>query len=325
MIIGLFPGQGSQYVGMAKEFLETFPIARETFEEASDAIKLDLKKLCNDGSESDLKQTQNTQPALLVTSIANYRVLETQFGFQPSVVAGHSLGEYSALVASQAFTLETAIKWVRQRGIEMQKAVGIGEGGMAAVMGLKDQQIEALCNEATSVAKKNSDKEIVEPANFNSPGQVVVSGTMGALQALEMVCKNNDDFSKAKVRRLEVSAPFHCRLMKPAAEAMKQVFQSSGVQPKSLRFPYVANLSGEVVKDSAVIFENLIEQIDHPVRWTQSMKTVLKQAPQSAVEIGPGKVLQGLMKRIAKEEKVDLNLCGINSLESLNQWEKNHG
>ncbi len=209
---------------MGKELVQNFPIARELFEEASEAIKFDLKKLCFDGPESDLTKTENTQPALVVTSVAAFRVAEKEAGFKPLLVAGHSLGEYSALVTTQAIEFSTAVKWVRSRGQAMQSAVPQGEGSMAAIMGGDDNLVTKLCEAATLKARALDPTAVVEPANFNAPGQVVIAGTTAAIQAAIDLVKAGGAFAGLKAIPLQVSAPFHCSLMKPAREYMSQVF-----------------------------------------------------------------------------------------------------
>ena len=306
--VAVFPGQGSQVVGMGKDLFEQFSIARETFEEASEAISVDLKKLCFEGPNADLVLTENTQPCLLVTSVAAFRVVEKEFEFRPGAAAGHSLGEYSALVAAGALSLTTATRWVRQRGAAMQQAVPAGSGSMAAVMGIEDSVIHALCAKATSVAKEeriktgsNSPVEaVVEPANFNAPGQVVIAGSQDAVQKALELLKTDPEFSGGKAIPLQVSAPFHCRLMKPAREKMREVFQTSKVTPKTPEFPYIPNRTGRMTREAGVILDLLEEQVDHPVLWKQSMASLFEGTTYTqAIEFGPGKVLVGLIKRIS--------------------------
>lgn len=308
-LLAMFPGQGSQHVGMAKDLFENFKLARETFEEASEAVKKDLKKLCFDGPESDLTLTENTQPALLTASVAAFRVAQAETGFKPDVVAGHSLGEYSALVAAGALQLSTAAFWVRERGRAMQIAVPAGQGTMAAIIGLgnEDETIAKLCAAATDAAKQkraqgeNPDvtvEAIVQPANFNAPGQIVVAGSIDAVAEAVSLAKAGGDFA-AKAMPLNVSAPFHCKLMRPARDRMAELF-SQAKPAATLAFPYVPNRTGRVARESGVVYELLVEQVDHPVFWKQSMTGLLEGGLTTAVEFGPGKVLAGLMKRIEK-------------------------
>ena len=233
-ILAMFSGQGSQQVGMGKDLCSNFKMARDIFEEASDAIGLNLKKLCFEGPESDLTLTQNTQPSLLTVSVASFRIAQTETGFIPTVAAGHSLGEYSALVATGAISLATAARWVRARGLAMQKAVPAGQGTMAAVLNLDDGQIDGLCKAATESAKaKRATGEtsemvveaVVEPANFNAPGQTVIAGSTDAVNEAITLIKAGGDFAGGKAIPLTVSAPFHCRLMKPAREKWRIFFR----------------------------------------------------------------------------------------------------
>jgi len=311
----LFPGQGSQGVGMGKDLYENFSYVREIFEEASDSLHLDVKKLCFEGPESELTLTENTQPCLLTVSIAAFMAAEKEMDFKPQVVAGHSLGEYSALVAAKSIRFAQAIRWVRERGLAMQKAVPVGEGTMAAIIGLEDSKIEGLCKEATAQAQqkraehlgeagaKNFSVEcIVEPANFNAPGQVVIAGSTDAVQEAIDIVKSQKT-AGGKAIPLTVSAPFHCRLMKDARQRMAEIFAglSGSQKPATLSCSIVPNRTARLTQESGVILELLMEQIDHPVLWKQSMETLLSHGFSGFVEFGPGKVLTGLMKRIGPE------------------------
>lgn len=327
--IAFFPGQGSQHVGMAKEFYENFKIVREIFEEASDATSLNLKKLCFDGPESDLQLTENTQPALLTASIAAFRVAENEKGFIPSAVAGHSLGEYSALVAAGAFPLASAVRWVRERGRAMQIAVPAGEGGMAALLSIDDAMIERLC--VVAVANTKAKRAIGEsalsvdcvlaPANFNAPGQTVIAGSADAIQEAIALLKSGGEFS-GKAIPLAVSAPFHCSLMAPARIRMAELFSSAkpAETPSALRFPYVPNRTARLTSEASVVFELLVEQVDHPVQWRQTVSHLIERAYEHAVEFGPGKVLQGLSKRIANAHAGAVFTCtGVSDLKTLGE------
>ncbi len=329
-LIAVFPGQGAQFVGMGKNLHAEFKAVREIFEEASDAISVDLKKLCFDGPESDLVLTENTQPALLVTSFAAFQVARTELGFTPDAVAGHSLGEYSALVAAGSISLAQATRWVRARGQAMQKAVPPGEGTMAAVLNLEEAAIRELCSRATRLAKEklgpqpNSAVECtVEPANFNAPGQIVVAGSTLAVETLISLAKTDADFKGAKALPLKVSAPFHCSLMRPARESMAALFRDTppSMQPKAPLFPYLPNRTARLTSEPSVIFELLEEQIDHPVLWSQSVSCAISQhGARDFVEFGPGKVLQGLIKRIAPADSVRI-LTGVSDTDSLRALE----
>ncbi len=330
--IAFFPGQGSQHVGMAKELYGNFKLVRETFEEASDACRLNLKKLCFDGPEEDLQLTENTQPALLTASIAAFRVAEAERGFAPAAVAGHSLGEYSALVAAGAFPLASAARWVRERGRAMQIAVPAGQGGMAAVLGVDDAMIDALCKAAVVSAKGKRLHDAVEksagesavdcvlsPANFNAPGQTVIAGSADAVAEALALLKIGAEFS-GKAIPLAVSAPFHCALMAPARLRMAELFSqaSSAETPRALRYPYVANRTAKLTTEPSVVFELLIDQVDHPVLWRQSVSMLIERGYARAVEFGPGKVLQGLAKRITAAHSGAVFACtGMSDLKTL--------
>ena len=306
----MFPGQGTQHQGMGKELHENFAVARETFEEASDAVKFDIAKLCFDGVESELALTENTQPCLLTVSIAALRVAQAETGFVPAVTAGHSLGEYAALVAAGAIPFASAVRWVRERGLAMQSAVPLGQGAMAAIIGLDDDTVSALCREATAAgaAKRcsaGSDftvEAVVEPANYNAPSQVVVSGSADAVAEAIALIKSGDAFKGASAVSLPVSAPFHSRLMKPARDRMAELFAaaSPGEIPVRLSCPYVPNRTAR------------------PVLWKQSVLALVQAGFTKAVEFGPGSVLQGLAKRITRRAPGGpLATTGVSDLQSL--------
>jgi [acyl-carrier-protein] S-malonyltransferase len=331
-IFAVFPGQGSQHVGMAKDLCDQFSIARQVFEEASEAIHFDLKKICFNGPESDLTLTENTQPSLLAASVAAFRVAQQELNFTPSAVAGHSLGEYSALVAIGALDLATAARWVRERGIAMQRAVPKNEGTMAAILGIDDSIIEKLCEKATDLAqqKRNQGENshisvpaLVEPANFNAPGQIVIAGSVDAVEQAISLIKTDDTFAGGKAIPLSVSAPFHCRLMKLARDRMAELFsQATDAQkPKTLSCPYIPNRTGRLSKESGIIFELLVEQVDHPVLWKQTIHTFLTSQFTTSVEFGPGKVLAGLTKRIAAHHKMPCALASVGDTASLKNLE----
>jgi len=285
----LFPGQGSQYAGMGKDLAENFSIARQTFEEADEALGFKLSKLCFEGPEEDLKLTFNTQPAILTASIAALRVVQQETGLKADCVAGHSLGEYSALVCSGALSLADAAKTVRSRGTFMQEAVPVGVGAMAAMLSIEADVLAAICEEAAQ-------GEVVAPANFNSPGQIVIAGHATAVNRTIELAKAKG-FRKAML--LPVSAPFHCALMQPAADRLKEVLDCVLVHPLSL--PVITNVEAVANQDAARVRELLVAQVCAPVKWEQSVHAMINQGVTRFVEIGPGKVLTGLVKRINKE------------------------
>lgn len=306
----LFPGQGSQAPGMGRFLFDQFSEAKAVFEEGSEALGLDLKKLCFESDEKTLALTENTQPALLCVSIATFKVLESEFALQPRALAGHSIGEYAALVAGQSISYSDAIRAVRIRGQAMQSAVPVGEGGMTAVLGLDDEQVRFLCQ----WTERESGLKPVSPANFNSPGQVVISGSLKALNWLKDNFKSEvlpGDAKKCKLIPLAVSAPFHCDLMKPAEEKMRQVLQS--IRFADSKTPVVQNYTAESVTKAEVLRENLICQVSAPVLWTQSIRKIRTQGVATAIECGHGKVVAGLVKKIDSEMKV----FGTNSMDDL--------
>lgn len=281
----IFPGQGSQYVGMGRELFENFSLAKKIFEEADDTLHFSVSALCFKGPEEALKLTENTQPAVLTTSVAALKVLQAEKGMAPQFTAGHSLGEYSALVASEALTFSQAVKVVRLRGKFMQEAVPVGEGAMAAVLGMEREQIEKLCEEISS-------GEVLAPANFNSPGQIVIAGHSKAVQrAIERVKQEGK-----KAVLLPVSAPFHSSLMKPAGERLEKALEEISVS--DLKIPVVTNVEAEANTSKDRVKELLVAQVSRPVRWEESMRNMIGKGIELVLEIGPGKVLSGLMKRI---------------------------
>jgi [acyl-carrier-protein] S-malonyltransferase len=281
----IFPGQGSQYVGMGKELFENFSVAKQIFQEADDTLHFSVSSLCFKGPEDALKLTENTQPAILTMSIAALKVLEAEKGMTPQFAAGHSLGEYSALVASGALAFSGAVKTVRLRGKFMQEAVPVGEGAMAAVLGMEKEQIERLCEEISS-------GEVLAPANFNCPGQIVIAGHSKAVErAIERVKQEGK-----KAVLLPVSAPFHSPLMKPAGERLEKALEQISVS--DLRIPVVTNVEAEVNTSKDRVKGLLVAQVSSPVRWEESMRKMIGKGVEQVLEVGPGKVLSGLMKRI---------------------------
>ncbi|HLE21524.1 MAG TPA: ACP S-malonyltransferase [Vicinamibacteria bacterium] len=287
----VFPGQGSQQVGMGKAIAEERPEARQVFEEADGALGFPLSRLCFEGPEEELKLTENTQPAILTTSVALYRALASQ-GVEPDFVAGHSLGEYSALVASGALRLDDAVVLVRNRGRYMQEAVPVGEGAMAAILGLGLAEVQDICSQA-------SEGEVVEPANLNAPGQTVVAGHAAAVQRASAAAKER---GAKRVIPLSVSAPFHCRLMRPAQHRLER--DLANVTVSDLRVPLVSNVDAAWVRTGAEAVDALIRQVASPVRWEESVRRLVDEGVDQFVEVGPGKVLSGLVRKIAENVRV---------------------
>ncbi len=301
----VFPGQGSQFAGMGKDLAENFLAARRVFEEANDALGFDLGALCFNGPEDDLRLTTNTQPAILTCSIAALRVLQGETGLQPCYAAGHSLGEYSALVAVGALGFADAVQTVRQRGAFMQEAVPVGTGAMAAMLGIERSELETICREAAQ-------GEVVSPANFNSPGQIVIAGHAGAVGRAIEIAKGRG-FRKAML--LPVSAPFHCALMIPAAERLSQVL--AGIATEAPTIPVVSNVEALPNSDALRARDLLVAQVCAPVRWEESVLKMSELGVSRFIEIGPGRVLCGLVKRITKGAET-ANFENSASLNALN-------
>ena len=289
MIAFVFPGQGSQEPGMGKSLMDAFPVCRETFQEADDTLAFPLTRLCLEGPAEELQLTANAQPAILTVSVAACRALE-QAGLKPEAVAGHSLGEYSALVAAGSLTLPDALRLVRRRGQYMQEAVPVGEGAMAALMGLARDVVDQVCREARAAGGEGS---VVSPANLNAPGQVVISGHAAAVDAAIALAKER---GAQRAIRLAVSAPFHCALMQPAADRLAR--DLAGTSFSDLRVPLVANVTAATLTSGAQARSALEAQVTGPVRWEESMKALAALGVSRAVEAGPGRVLTGLIKRI---------------------------
>jgi [acyl-carrier-protein] S-malonyltransferase len=278
---------------MGKDLCDQFGVAKQVFAEAEDALGFPLTKLCFSGPETDLQLTENTQPAILTMSIAALRVLEAETDLRPAYVAGHSLGEYSALVAVGALAFRDAVRLVRERGRFMQQAVPAGQGAMAVILGLEMNAVQALCAEA-------SQQEIVAPANYNGGGQVVIAGSKTAVIRAVTLAKER---GAKRALDLPVSAPFHCELMRPAADGLKQVLENISVEPFTV--PIVTNVEADINRDCHRVKQLLVEQAVRPVRWEESVKKICELGCQRALEIGPGKVLKGLIKRIAPKLEAD--------------------
>ena len=285
----IFPGQGSQYAGMGRELADNFKVAADTFAEADEALSFKLSTLCFTGPEEELKLTTNTQPAILATSIAALRVLNSKTGIVPDYLAGHSLGEFSALVAAGALDFADALRTVRARGRFMQEAVPVGVGAMAAILSVEKEVLAEICLEAAQ-------GEVVAPANFNSPGQIVIAGHATAVNRAIEIAKARG-YRKAML--LPVSAPFHSALMIPAGERLREVL--AAVKLTELLVPVVSNVEAVANADSSRVRDLLVAQVSAPVRWDDSVREMVRLGVSCFVEIGPGKVLSGLVKRIDKE------------------------
>ena len=291
MIAFLFPGQGSQTVGMGAALAAAFPEARRTFDEADEAFGGGLSRLCFEGPEDQLTLTEHTQPAILTVSVAAARVLSSR-GVTPAFVAGHSLGEYSANVMANTFDFGDAVRIVRRRGRYMQEAVPVGEGAMAAVLGLELADVQRACEEA-------AEGDVVTPANINGPGQVVIAGSSGAVRRAGDRAKR---LGAKRIIPLPVSAPFHCALMKPAEERLAPELRAVDARPP--RVPVVANVDAEPKRDAHAAIEALVRQVSAPVLWEACVRRLASEGVTTYVEVGPGRVLSGLVKKIDKEARV---------------------
>lgn len=283
----LFPGQNSQYAGMGRDLAEKYPVARQTFEEADDALGFPISKLCFDGPDDQLKLTEFQQPAICTVSVAALRVLAEK-GVAPAFVAGHSLGEYAANVAAGSLRFADAVRTVRQRGKFMQEAVPHGQGAMAAVLGLSSEETARACDDAAAETQN-----IVSAANFNSPEQTVISGEAPAVERAALLAKER---GAKRVVMLQVSAPFHCALMQPAQDRLAELLR--GTEFAAPRSPVAVNVDARLVTDAAQLRDALIRQVTGAVRWLESMRLLIAQGTTAFVEVGPGKVLGGLMRQI---------------------------
>lgn len=298
----VFPGQGAQYIGMGKSICEQYKSADSIFTEASDSLGFDIKKMIFEGDEETLKITENTQPCILTASVACAAPLMEK-GIIPDIVAGLSLGEYSAHTIAQTFSFKDAVKLVRKRGKFMQEAVPVGVGTMAAIMGLDDDVVIQCCNEA-----KN--EGIVEPANFNCPGQIVIAGE---IKAVEKACELCKEKAAKRAVILAVSAPFHCSMLKPAGEKLAAELEK--ITLNDIKIPVVANVNAKIVNNKNDVKDLLIRQVSSSVLWQDSVKTMIDYGVDTFIEIGPGKVLSGFIKKINK----DVNMLNVEDIDSLNK------
>jgi [acyl-carrier-protein] S-malonyltransferase len=286
----LFPGQGSQAVGMGKDLAANYAVARETFDEADAVLGYKLSQLCFEGPEEKLKLTEITQPAILTVSVAAYRVLRAK-GIAPGYVAGHSLGEYSAHVAAGTLSFADAVRTVRNRGKYMQEAVPVGEGAMAAILGMPGEEVQKTCQEAAQDG-------VCSPANLNSPEQTVISGSKAAVERAAELAKSR---GAKKVVMLAVSAPFHCALMQPAQDRLAADLQRLSFQP--MQVPLIKNIDASPTSDPANAREALIHQVTGAVQWVNSTRKLMELGAEAFIEVGPGKVLCGLMRQIDRSQK----------------------
>ncbi|HMQ05260.1 MAG TPA: ACP S-malonyltransferase [Pyrinomonadaceae bacterium] len=299
----IFPGQGSQSVGMGKDLFDNYSAAREVFEQADEALGFLLSEMCFAGDEADLQMTANTQPAILTASVAAYRAMEAEGFDKPDLVAGHSLGEYSALVAAGVLDFADALRTVRKRGTYMQEAVPVGVGAMAAILGLEVNVVEQGCVEA-------AEGQVCSPANINSPTQVVIAGDS---EAVDRACEILKAKGAKRAIRLNVSAPFHCSLMMAAQERLSSDLGS--LNYRAFRSPIVHNVDAGVNEDPSVVAHKLTDQVSKPVRWLETIENMSSVGVEKFIEVGPGKVLTGLVRQIRKES-VTANVANSESLRS---------
>jgi len=299
----IFPGQGSQAIGMGKDLFDNFTAAREVFEQADEALGFSLSEMCFAGEEVDLQLTANTQPAILTTSIAAYRAMEVEGFAKPDFVAGHSLGEYSALVAAGVLDFADAIRTVRKRGTYMQEAVPVGVGAMAAILGMDVNAVEEGCVEAAQ-------GQVCSPANINSPSQVVIAGNS---EAVDRACEIVKNKGAKRAIKLNVSAPFHCALMMPAQEKLADDLKD--LDYGDFVFPIFHNVDAAVNRDPRMVAAKLTEQVSSPVRWLQTVEAMADAGVEKFIEVGPGKVLTGLLRQI-KRDAVYANVENTESLRN---------
>lgn len=302
----IFPGQGSQHLGMGKDFFENFQEARQVFQEANTSLSMDLSDLCFNGSEEDLQKTENTQPAILTASISMLKVMEKE-GIKAQYTAGLSLGEYSSLVYGGALEFSQAVRIVRERGILMQEAVGQGLGGMAAILGLDQEKLEAIVEEL-------SKDGVLEIANYNCPGQLVISGQLGLL---DLACEKAKEAGAKKALPLAVSGPFHSSLLKQAGKNLEKLLE--GYVFKDLDKKMISNVDGRIIKSKEEIVPKLVKQVSSSVLWQQSMELMIDEGVDTFIEIGPGKSLSGFAKRIGKELKKDIKSLNVSDMKSFSK------
>lgn len=301
----IFPGQGSQFAGMGRELAEESAAAREVFEEADDALGFSLSQLCFEGPEAALQLTENTQPAILTVSVAALRAIEAEGLPPPELVAGHSLGEYSALVAARSLSLSDAVRTVRARGRYMQEAVPVGVGAMAAILGVEEKVVADACREAMAL-----EGDVCSPANINSPKQIVIAGNTAAVERAMGLLKER---GAKRAIKLPVSAPFHCALMQPAQDRLSADLE--GTEFADLRVPLVTNVDAVAIRSGSEARASLVRQVSSPVRWLESVKFLESAGVESFVELGPGKVLSGLVRQIVSDARC-LNVADPASLET---------
>ncbi len=298
----IFPGQGSQYVGMGKELYEKIDVCRDIFNIANEKLGFEISKLCFEGPIEELSITENTQPAILTMSIACLKALE-HYGIKSDITAGLSLGEYSALIYSNVIKFEDTVKLVKKRGRFMQEAVPVGLGGMSAVLGLEENIIKEICNEVNN-------EGIVELANLNCPGQIVIAGEIKALEKASQLCKEK---GAKKVVQLPLSAPFHTSMLKTAAEKLS--VELDKIEFNSMKIPVITNVTGDYINENENIKNILKLQIMSSVRWEDTIRTMIRDGVDTFIEIGPGKTLNGFVKKIDRSLKI-LNVEDISSLEN---------
>lgn len=306
----VFPGQGAQYVGMGKEITENFSVARHTFEEASDAVNINMEKLCFYGPTEELVKTENTQPAILTTSIAIMKVLESE-GLDCDITAGLSLGEYTSLVKSKVLGFTDAVKIVKNRGKYMQETVPFGKGTMAAILGLDREKVEKL------VAEVNL-HGVVDIANYNSPGQIVISGEVESINRAVVKAK---EFGAKKAVVLPVSAPFHSRMLMPAGKKLRNDLVKCHLSDPET--PVITNVHASPLKGKTDVIESLVEQVSSSVLWQDSIELMINDGTSTFVEIGPGKALSSFIKRIARNMNKEVKTCNVDDVNSLKELMKN--
>ena len=299
----IFPGQGSQCAGMGRDLSDNFPAAQAVFEEADEALGFSISTICFDGTTEELQLTENTQPAILTVSVAAFRAMEAEGVPAPDFVAGHSLGEYSALVAAGGLSLRDAVRTVRARGKYMQEAAPVGSGAMAAILGAELADVVSACGEVQP-------DQICSPANINSPNQIVIAGDAAAVETVMAILKER---GAKRVIKLNVSAPFHCALMMPAQKRLASDFENIVFQDLSV--PLVTNVDAMAITESDKARKALVRQVSAPVRWRESVELLLQRGVERFVEVGPGKVLYGLLKQISRDARC-LNVEDMSSLRS---------